>query len=432
MSATAAVESTVHELCSLDVDSLDLAGIAAANRSLARVQAWLDTLAVRLATRTEALHLEGRCAPAGEVLGGSGGRTRAEGRRIQRRSHLLGQVPALAEALDHGSISAAHVDAVANVAERLDDDTRTALFVHGDLLAATAAAQSPEKFARWCRRLVDRIERDAGIERFERQRRATHLRRWVDSSTGMYVLHGEFDPETGARIFTALDAELDARWHAEHPGDEVVPTLGRSNPHLAAHALAALVTGGYRASRPGVAEIVVLIDLDTLIHGRHDHSVCELHDGTDIPVSLARRLACDAEVLPVVLAGTGEVLDLGRRQLLANRAQRRALRAMYRTCAWAGCTVPFHHCQIHHLTDWHRGGPTDLSNLLPLCDQHHHLAHEGRWRLHLAPDRTLTIHRPDGTHHAIVPLERVADRRCHPRVPDHAGLAGVSPGSAPP
>jgi hypothetical protein len=45
---------------------------------------------------------------------------------------------------------------------------------------------------------------------------------------------------------------------------------------------------------------------------------------------------------------------------------------------------------------WRNGGTTDFANLLPLCNRHHHLVHEGGWKLTLTPDRTLTITLPDG------------------------------------
>jgi hypothetical protein len=110
-------------------------------------------------------------------------------------------------------------------------------------------------------------------------------------------------------------------------------------------------------------------------------------------------MACEAAVVPIVLNGAGEVLDCGREQRVANRAQRRALRAMYRTCAYPGCDVVFDRCDIHHVIEWIRFGPTDLDNLLPLCNRHHHLVHEGHWRLRLDEHRIITIHRPDGTQH---------------------------------
>ena len=115
-----------------------------------------------------------------------------------------------------------------------------------------------------------------------------------------------------------------------------------------------------------------------------------------------RRLLCDCEVLPVVLDGCGEVLDEGRSKRTATRRQRRALRAMHRTCAHPDCTVGFGACRIHHVRWWsEHTGPTDIDNLLPLCERHHHLVHEGGWTLTMTPDRVATWLLPDGTryHH---------------------------------
>ena len=111
-----------------------------------------------------------------------------------------------------------------------------------------------------------------------------------------------------------------------------------------------------------------------------------------------RRLACDAELIPTVLGSTGAVLDQGRARRVATAAQRHALRAMYRTCGHPDCTVRFADCEIHHVIEWiHQHGPTDLANLLPLCNEHHHLVHDAGWHLTLHPDRTITLRRPDGT-----------------------------------
>ena len=83
---------------------------------------------------------------------------------------------------------------------------------------------------------------------------------------------------------------------------------------------------------------------------------------------------------------------------MATVEQRRALRAMYRSCGFPDCTVRFGDCDVHHVIAWmqHRG-PTNLDNLLPLCNQHHHLVHEGGWHLELFPDRRLIVRRPDGS-----------------------------------
>jgi hypothetical protein len=146
-----------------------------------------------------------------------------------------------------------------------------------------------------------------------------------------------------------------------------------------------------------IPEITLLVDWHTLISGVHDHSVCETEDGVTLPVSTVRRLCCDTEVLLAVLDGDGEVLDVGRAKRTATPHQRRALRVMYRTCAHPDCTVGFSACRIHHVKWWWKHlGKTDIDNLLPLCERHHHLVHEGGWGLTMTPDRVTTWTRPDG------------------------------------
>lgn len=147
-----------------------------------------------------------------------------------------------------------------------------------------------------------------------------------------------------------------------------------------------------------VPEICVVTTLDRLIEDGCDHGLCETSDGTMLPAASLRRMLCDALVYPVVLGGEGELVDSGRRERTVNRAQRRALRAMHRTCAHPGCAVGFDSCRIHHVRWWTRDrGPTDIDNLLPLCESHHHVVHEGGWSLTMTPDRVATWIRPDGT-----------------------------------
>jgi hypothetical protein len=145
-----------------------------------------------------------------------------------------------------------------------------------------------------------------------------------------------------------------------------------------------------------VPSMIVLADFDTLRSGLHSNSVCETDDGTPLPVEVMRRLACEAEIIPVVLNGAGQALDAGRAQRLATPAQRAALRAMHRTCVGPTCSVPFEDCEIHHIVPWERGGKTDLANMAPLCSGDHHLVHEGGWGLAITSDRVATWTRPDG------------------------------------
>ena len=131
----------------------------------------------------------------------------------------------------------------------------------------------------------------------------------------------------------------------------------------------------------------------------------------EIPARVLAELAGDADITAVVvrngvvLYAPGE-LDLGRTTRLANRAQRRALRGLYSTCAIPGCTVGYDRCELHHVIWWRHGGRTDLDNLLPICTKHHGKIHHDDWIIELGPNRQLTLRLPDGTIHTTGPPGR--------------------------
>ncbi len=383
-----------------DPTTFTMTQVVAEMQSMKIVQGWIDRHQAAVLSRSNQLDVS-----AAEVLIRNARISAAEAKAKDRRSKALEEAPSFGDALAAGAVSAAHTDALANATARLDQPTKDLFLEHEAALLDQATHSTPEEFARHCRHLKDRITKDQGIERSERQKRDTTLRRSICPRTGMYRLSGEFDPELGHQLFTSLETEIAAMITA----NTELRDLDRN--HLAAHALSNLVSGGHQAVRPAVVEMTVIVDLDTLVDGLHEDSVCEFGDGTPIPVGIARRLACNASILPVVLNGDGIPLDIGRTQRLANRAQRRALRTMYRTCAFHGCDISFDRCEIHHLHDWANGGKTDLRHLIPTCKHHHHLIHEGRWTLTLADDRTLTIRTPDGELHASVPIQIRPGRR---------------------
>jgi len=131
----------------------------------------------------------------------------------------------------------------------------------------------------------------------------------------------------------------------------------------------------------------------------------------EIPARVLAELAEDADVHAVVvrngvvLYAPGE-LNLGRNTRLASRAQRRALRGLYRGCAIPGCTVGYDRCKLHHIIWWRDGGLTNLDNLLPICSKHHTKIHNDGWIIELGPNRELTLRLPDGTVHNTGPPGR--------------------------
>jgi hypothetical protein len=112
-----------------------------------------------------------------------------------------------------------------------------------------------------------------------------------------------------------------------------------------------------------------------------------LDNGDRVTPETARRLACDCRLLPVVLDGAGQPLDVGRARRLVSGALRRALVVRDRGCAFPGCDRGPRWTDAHHVRPWAAGGPTALNNLVLLCQFHHTQVHEpGGWAMHIAAD----------------------------------------------
>ncbi len=398
------------------VEALDAADLAAADtavcidllRDVRRTRGWLDAVEARISSRMRELSTvtPGSAGPAATAVsdlhGAVGGVSAAEGRRRERRSKALDDAPSFADALETGKIGAEHVDALANATTGLDDTIKAELLEQQESLLAAAASKTPEEFTRVCRDRIRKLERDHGISRNKQQRNDTYLRRKINRATGMTEGRLAFHPELANQIFNAIDREIAAMIAAgERAGDPEFLERRYQRDRLAAEALGRLVAGGHDRERPLEADVTYIVDHETAETRRlHAHSICETGDGIPVPPESVRRALCNGFITPVILGTDGVPINVGRTHRTATRAQRRALRAIYRHCAHHGCDVPFDRCEIHHIDWFEHGGTTDLHNLLPLCSRHHHLVHEGGWTIHLAPDRTLTITRPDGQHHA--------------------------------
>jgi hypothetical protein len=323
------------------------------------------------------------------------------------RSATLDATPGLASALGDGAITAGHVDAVTRTSKRLDAFKRDALFERAEALVAVAAAATVDEFARRLELEVKRLDDVDGEERLERQRRAARARSWVDGE-GMWNLTARLDPVAGVKVAARLDATVDALF-ADHVPDGCPQDPIEKQRYLLAQALSRSLTDTAGvAARPGRAEFVAVIDADA---PHQEGPVVEFAIPVEIPARVLATLAGDADIHAVVvrngivLYAPGE-LDLGRTTRLANRAQRRALRGLYRCCAIPGCTVAYERCKLHHVIWWRNDGRTDLDNLLPVCSVHHAKIHHDGWVIELGPNRELTLTLPDGSVHTTGPPTR--------------------------
>ncbi len=397
------------------------------------VQAWCDAQHAGLVAQ-----LRGVDSFPEQAVAKASKKSLGQASKATERSTTLDATPKLADALDDGAITADHVDAVTRASKKLDGAKRGELIKRADELAEVAKAGTVDEFARRLNLETKKLQEGDGLDRLDRQRRNARARSWVDSD-GMWNLSVKFDPLTGVRIAARIDAMVQAVF------GEAVPTECPDDPiekqrYLAAQAVARLLLdealGGAdtddeagadspcdedpagdprgsqparpRPPRPGKPEFTAVIDADA---PGHDGPVAEFSIPVEIPARVLATLAGTADVHAVVvrngivLYAPGE-LNLGRTTRLANRAQRRALRGLYRSCSIPGCTVVYDRCKLHHIIWWQRGGRTDLDNLLPVCSVHHTKIHNDGWIIELGPNRELTLRLPDGSVHTTGPPNR--------------------------
>ncbi|WP_246004926.1 HNH endonuclease signature motif containing protein, partial [Nocardioides marmorisolisilvae] len=126
--------------------------------------------------------------------------------------------------------------------------------------------------------------------------------------------------------------------------------------------------------------VLVTVTLEALRTGLGGADLGAGFGAERISAGEVRRLACTATIIPVVLGGKSEILDLGRSARLFSPAQRKAMALRDKNCRAEGCTVPATWCEGHHFrTPWSHGGRTDLADGKLLCSHHHHRAHDTRY-----------------------------------------------------
>lgn len=206
---------------------------------------------------------------------------------------------------------------------------------------------------------------------------AAQLQRTMDACESPYVDDADgvqFRPSAPIPVPGAGDDEdgaiLDTRTRAQKLHDalatavfvaaasEELPTIGGAAPTL-----------------------VVSVDEGDLESGTgHAHI-----DGADqaVSVNVARHVACAGVVQRVTLARNGKIVKIGTEQRVFNRHQRRAIALRDGGCIIPGCGVPAAWCEIHHVEDHAKGGPTHTDNGVLLCWFHHRFIDTGPWKVRM-------------------------------------------------
>lgn len=407
-----------ERVTSTDVDLLDRAGVDDVLTALRTARSRLDAIEVRAARRLRHLASQGRSESAEHAISRGTGQTGRDSRDVTDRDELCEEQPQLEDALDRGDLTASHLDAIGRASRKLPVELRPEFLLYTDELLRKAQSLSPDAFARECRRLAAFVlaQSRRGLsdaDELEAQRAASKVTRWTDKATGMCNTLLELDPVRDAKLHLAINRTLNRLRAAGRPAD-AAPSWQQQLVDATLHTLTGAANDdgddGTGSSSDGCSrvdrspEISIVADLATLLGLAGANGLCETADGSSLPVSTVRRFCCDAEIIPTVLDGPSAVIEHGRSRRTASREQRQALRALHATCAHPECSVGFDACRIHHVRHWlEHHGPTDLGNLLPLCEHHHHVVHEGGWQLTMNVDRVTTWTRPDGTVYAHGP-----------------------------
>jgi len=411
------VLESLQVLLATDPDVADREGLGELIRHGRMVRGFLDATDVRFSRRSRELAEAGQSESPTAVLMDEGRRSGKEAKATQDRDRVCEQFEGFEDALAAGDVSGDHLDALARLTRNLADDVAADVRAEAAELLASATSDYVSQFERSTKERIAGITAQHAPEdeaaELDRQRAESKVKRWTDKASGMKMTLLSLDPLRDAAFHSVVDAQL-ARLRQE-PANAKVPFA-----QLQVEALIAAVSSDAPGRR--IPELTVHVDHESLCHGRHDHTLCEMSDGTPLPVGTAQRLCCEAIISAIVIDPDGTVRELCAEQRTANRQQRRALRAMYRSCAHPHCEVGFDHCRIHHIRWWSQGGKTVLTNLIPLCETHHHLVHEGGWQLEMTPDRFTTWIRPDGStwwrgasNDRTDPKHRPSERRPQPR-----------------
>ena len=339
----------------------------------------------------------------------------AVGDATSQRSSLTGERlpakhPRLAAALHAGTIGVDAAELIRRFLDRIAVRTeRDVIEAAEQLLVDRAPIVGVDGIPRLTKQLEAHLDPDGVRPREDEQRARRALTIWEDAA-GMINLRGAFDPSSGAPIKLAIETLVGAELHRARDAKRPFGQAGRDLPdganavpvdpmfaeertiaQLNADALADIarlsLTSADAPPALRGAVVVTRIDLDALATGTGHATI----DGIEHPVSAstARELAASAGIIPMVLSGTGEVLDLGRAARLFTPAQKLVLVERDGGCAWPGCRRPPSHAQAHHIRWWKRDrGPTDVSNGIMLCSHHHHRAHDDGWVITVRGNRT--------------------------------------------
>ena len=328
------------------------------------------------------------------------------------------RLPLLGAAIDRGEVAADHVRTVIDTLHRLPDRLGADVTDRAEqTLVSYAVEIDPGQFRRIARHLEVVLNPDGVLNEREAAAKVAFTIGARSSATGLTSINGYLDDLGVATLRAAIDGLAAPKPDLDGVKDIRPAAMRRAHAlvELCAHALSTDALPEQAGERP---HITVTLNWDLI---RDRIAEATLDSGQPLSPAATRELLCDAKVIPAVLGGAGEVLDLGRSARTFNRATRRAITLRDQGCAWPGCDRPPAWTQCHHVAWWVRDfGDTSYHNGCLLCSFHHAEIHKGEW---------VIVFAIDGVPEFIPP--KWIDKTQRPRryaAPSHPGNRGMNAG----
>ena len=308
-----------------------------------------------------------------------------------------------ATALEEGLLSPAHAAVILTVSEQLPT---TVSPEQRATVEATLVQQAqrfdPDQLRRLAKRVLATVEPDtAAVDAHEndlirseeetaRDRCSLTFHDNEDGTTSGHFTVPRLAAAVLKKVLESMTAPRRMRTTGDRPrsGDRPSPDWRHRRGLAFAELLEHLPTDHLHPKT--AATVVVTLDHTTLTGAL---KVAHLDTGETISAGEARRLACNAGLVPAVLGTSSVALDLGRETRLFTEPQRLAAGLRHHTCLAEGCERPYAWAELHHREPWATGGRTDLTNAEPLCHYHHQRIHDHAFTHHRLPDGTIRFRR---------------------------------------
>jgi hypothetical protein len=340
---------------------------------------------VRAAVRAVASNTPGKTAS--QKLARDFGNDQRAARRELKDADTLSDASLTERAAADGTISHRHATVIGNALRDLPPDATAQQRGFAErALIRDAERLSPDDLARRGRRITDQYKSepdvDADEDRLLRRREAlarakTSFQLW-NNHDGTWSWKGTGSELHGRILKTILDAYTAPRRSHRDPAADPFETQEHKQGNAFCQILEHIPVDKLPSSGGSPIRIMVTISEDKL---RSRVAAATLATGERLSAGELRRLACNHDILPMVLGGDSVPIDLGRASRLFSKDQRDALAVMDGGCTAPGCDRPPSWCEVQHTEPWAAAhGPTDLAKGTLHCNACHHTADSEGWK----------------------------------------------------